>query len=100
MLGLAATSRWEASLVRGRICTDRLTVRILCKLYVLYTHIYGLCPQGCKDNLSEVDGIMQVVFLSLQMLPKQQKNEKPRPLVLLQQLQTMSVVCCCWGSPN
>lgn len=30
-------------------------------------HIYVLCPQGCKDNLPKVDGIMHVVFLSLQM---------------------------------
>ena len=64
-LGLAATSTWEVSL--GRESEPVLTVCILCKLYVLSTHVYALCPQGCKDNLTKMDGIMQVVFLSLQM---------------------------------
>lgn len=65
MLGLATTNTLEVSLARERKPVPR--VCILCKLYLLYTQMYALCPQGCKDNLPKVDGIIQVVFLSLQI---------------------------------
>lgn len=65
MRGLATTNTLEVSLARKR--KPLLRVCILCKLYLLYTQMYALCPQGCKDNLPKVDGIIQVAFLSLQI---------------------------------